>query len=330
MHFGARMLTLSLLVLIFSASAVSNLLLGQRSGQHTLWGDLKIEGAPTDGTYQVILMAGFSELARLTIGAGGRYKFNNISNGDYELVVQFENETIYRNRFHLSHPLPTDVKQDIVLEARASNGGTNTKTPAIVSANLRYDRSARNQALYDQALAASKKNETGQAIVLLRQVVADDANDFVAWAELGTFYFKQNSLPESEDAYLRALQIKPDFALALLNLGKLALVQKKYDAAVDVLTRAVAAAPQSADAQQYLGEAYLGLKKGSKAIGPLNGALRLDPKGKADIHLRLAALYNGAGMKDKAAAEYEQFLIKRPDSPGKAKLEEYIKQNKKP
>ena len=35
----------------------------------------------------------------------------------------------------------------------------------------------------------------------------------------------------------------------------------------------------------------------------------------ADAHLRLAMLYNGAGMKDKAAAEYEQFLKKKPNYP---------------
>jgi hypothetical protein len=34
-------------------------------------------------------------------------------------------------------------------------------------------------------------------------------------------------------------------------------------------------------------------------------------------------------MKDKAAAEYEQFLAKKPDYPGKKKLQEYISQNKK-
>ena len=64
--------------------------------------------------------------------------------------------------------------------------------------------------------------------------------------------------------------------------------------------------------------------------GYLNEALKLDPVGMADAHLRLAALYNGAGMKDKAAAEYEEFLKKRPDDPEKQKLQDYITANKKP
>ena len=49
-----------------------------------------------------------------------------------------------------------------------------------------------------------------------------------------------------------------------------------------------------------------------------------------EAHLRLAALYNGGGMKDKAATEYEQFLKKKPDYPDRKKLEKYIAENKKP
>jgi Tfp pilus assembly protein PilF len=85
----------------------------------------------------------------------------------------------------------------------------------------------------------------------------------------------------------------------------------------------------NADALYFLGESYLQTKQGSKAVGVLNEALRLQPNEKADIHLRLAALYNGAGMKDRAANEYKLFLQKRPDYKEKAKLEAYIKENSK-
>jgi hypothetical protein len=35
-------------------------------------------------------------------------------------------------------------------------------------------------------------------------------------------------------------------------------------------------------------------------------------------------------MKDKAAAEYEAFLKKKPDYPDRKRLEQYIAQNKRP
>jgi len=72
------------------------------------------------------------------------------------------------------------------------------------------------------------------------------------------------------------------------------------------------------------------VKKGSVAVNYLNEALKLDPIGMADAHLRLATLYNAVGWKDKAAAEYEQFLKKKPDFADRKKLEQYIAANKKP
>ncbi len=78
-----------------------------------------------------------------------------------------------------------------------------------------------------------------------------------------------------------------------------------------------------------LGETYLQLKKGSKAVVYLYEALKLDPTGMTEAHLRLASLYHGAGLKDKAAIEFEEFLKKKPDYPDRKKLEQYIAQNKK-
>ncbi|HUQ31533.1 MAG TPA: hypothetical protein VM095_05400, partial [Pyrinomonadaceae bacterium] len=64
-----------------------------------------------------------------------------------------------------------------------------------------------------------------------------------------------------------------------------------------------------------------------KAVPYLNEAARL---GQADAHLRLATLYNAAGLKSLAADEYEQFLKKKPDYPDRGKLERYIAEQKKP
>lgn len=106
-------------------------------------------------------------------------------------------------------------------------------------------------------------------------------------------------------------------------------MQKNFEAAISPLSAAVEVRGTSADANYYLGEAYLQIKKGSKAVGYLNEAIKLDPVGKAEAHLRLATLYNAVGMKDKAAAEYEAFLKKQPDHPNRKKFEQYIVQNKK-
>jgi tetratricopeptide (TPR) repeat protein len=294
---------------------------------HLLFGDLKITGPPptTEPMYYVVLYAGMNAVQRQSVSNNGRFRFMGIPNGDYQLAVEYDGREVYRDRFRIFERQKTDVRKDIEIEMRISaSGGNPPPTPSL------YERSSANQVLFNNAKAAVDKKQLDQARLLLNQIVESDPKDFVAWSELGSLFFRQQKYAEAENAYKKALELKPDFVVTLVNLGKLRIEQKSLDGAIEILTKAVESDPKSAEAQHYLGEAYLLSKKGSKAVVHLNEALRLDPQGKAEIHLRLGALYNAAGIKEKAASEYEQFLAKRPDFPEKAKLQDYIKQNKKP
>jgi tetratricopeptide (TPR) repeat protein len=168
-----------------------------------------------------------------------------------------------------------------------------------------------------------------RAAALLQQIVKSDAKDFQAWTELANNHFLQKNLADAENEYLRALDAHPGFFLALLNLGRLELSQKNYEVAIQVLGKAAKAQSNSPEANYFLGEAYLLSRKGSLAVTYFREALRLDPIGMAEVHLRLALLYHAAGARDKAAAEYEEFLKKRPDYSEKKKLRKYIASNKK-
>src|SRR5262249_1018553 len=151
-----------------------------------------------------------------------------------------------------------------------------------------------------------------EAASILKQIVESDPNDFQAWTLLGTVYRIEDKAAEAEKAYQTALAIKPAFMLALVDLGRLFSAEKKFSEAIDPLTRAVERKAQSGDGNLLLGEDYLQIRKGSKAIPYLNAAADL---GHPEAHLRLGWLYNAAGLKEKAAIEYEEFLKKQPDYP---------------
>jgi Tfp pilus assembly protein PilF len=296
-------------------------------GGNVVYGDFKIDASKTQekvpSLFYVVLTthrAGTSE--RRPVSPGGRFRFVNVPNGEYDLIVELEGREVTRLRIIVQPPMPTDFRYDIELEWRET---ISNNKPATVSAL--YPRSAAQQRLFDQA---SAEKDADKAIGVFLQLLKNDPKDFVAWTDLGALYFKQNNLDEALNACQKALAEKPDFLLALLNLGKLQIARKEYDKAVPTLEKALAAKPTSPEANYLLGEAWLNLKKGSKAVGYLYEALRLAPSEMADAHLRLALLYHAAGYKDRAAAEYEQFLAKRPDYKGKEKLLQYIKDNKKP
>ena len=302
-----------------------------QGGGHILYGDMKVDESNATGvtrlSYDVILYnLNRTVIARQTVTATGRYRFNNLNSGIYDLVVEFENTEVARIRVELVSPLATDLRQDINLELRAT--GSSSAKPASVSVEDYYQRTPTNQKLFEKAKAATDKKKYMEAEGVFNELVTNDPKDFQAWTELGTVYLLEQKLPDAEKAYSSAIDIRPKFFLGLMNLGRLRMMEKNYEGAIEPLTQAVNVHATSADANYYLGEAYLQVKKGSKAVGYLNQAIKLDPVGKAEAHLRLATLYNAVGMKDKAVIEYEEFLKKKPDYHDAKKLKDYIEANK--
>jgi tetratricopeptide (TPR) repeat protein len=324
-------LTLTLLlIIVFAISICAQRGISRGSGgNQSVFGDIRVDGSQASSnaplSLDLSLYLEFGTLvSRQTIPSNGRYRFNNLSNNRYYIVVEMENREIARFNVDLTSPLLGEVRQDLEFQWRDL---ANAKA-AVVSAAGVYDRPAKTAPIFNKAIDAIKNKRYDQAISLLREVVETDAADFPAWAELGTIYFIQKNYGEAEKAYLQAISKKPEYEVALISLGRLRIAQKNFESAIEPLLQAVKVQPTSPQANYFLGEAYLQIKKGSLAVGYLNEAIKLDPVGMADAHLRLATLYNAVGMKDKAAAEYDAFLKKKPDHPDRKKLEEYITANK--
>ena len=305
---------------------------GATAGSHILWGDVRIDqNEPIGGKPVAIDVILFNEygntISRQRVSGNGRYRFINLADGRYYVVVEFENTEVTRFNIDFSSPVKPDQQQDI--ELQSANLSAAAKA-SVISAADRYERPGKNVSTFEKASQAAKNKNYEQAISLFQRIVDTDPSDFPAWNELGTLYFIQKNYAEAEKAYSQAIAKHPDYLVALISLGRLRISQKNFDGAIEVLSHAVKVQPPSAQANYFLGEAYLQIKKGSLAVGYLNEAIKLDPMGMADAHLRLGALYNAVGLKDKAAAEYEEFLKKRPDDPEKEKLRAYISANKKP
>ena len=322
-----------LLVFLFCTYAVGQGGRGNPASgsRHIVYGDIKIDqsqgGTDKPITLELTLYNEYGNaLARQRVQSNGRYRFIDIQDGRYYITIEYEGTELDRFNIDFSSQHKSDIQKDIELQARTV---TEAAKAAVIAAADRYDRPSKTSSTFSKAMAARKNKQYDEAATLLRQVVETDPADFPAWFELGTVYFVQKNYAEAEKAYVQAIAKHPEYAVALISLGRLRIVQKNYDGAIEALSQAVKVQPTSAQANYFLGEAYLQNKKGSVGVGYLNQAIKLDPIGMAEAHLRLAALYNAAGMKDKAAAEYEQFLKKVPDYPDKQKLQDYITANKK-
>ncbi|HEY0761645.1 MAG TPA: tetratricopeptide repeat protein [Pyrinomonadaceae bacterium] len=306
--------------------------MGSGGGTYILFGDLNVDEDKSKDlkplSYEIVLAnRGGLTAGRQYVSPGGRYQFINIAAGQYELLVLLDHEEVARLRVEiLPGPSQDRIRQDISLAWKEKGTGSNKS--ASVSAADFYKRTEPNEKLFVKAKESTDQKRYDDSIVTLQELVAADPHDFQAWAELGTILLFKQKYDESDAAYVKSVTERPTFFLGQMNLGRLRILRKNYEGAIEPLTAAVNIQAASADANYYLGEAYLQIKKGSKAVVYLNQAIKLDPVGKADAHLRLATLYNAVGMKDKAAVEYEEFLKKKPDYPEAKKLREYIDANK--
>ncbi|HEX8117817.1 MAG TPA: tetratricopeptide repeat protein, partial [Pyrinomonadaceae bacterium] len=246
----AHRLLLTALLALLSAAAPTTAARAQRNdslherGEHTLYGDIKVEGAEADASkkplsFEVLLyIINGTPIDRQTVTGNGRYRFMNLRDGEYDLVVLSENAEVARVRVRVQSVYKNDFRQDITLGLRADGKPARSQT---VSAADFYKRTPDNKSLFEKSQKAMDEKRYEQALALLAQLVAADPKDFQAWTELGTVHVMQGDAAGAEKAYRRAVEERPGFGLALLNLGRVLLAQKRFEEAVEPLTKAAEA-----------------------------------------------------------------------------------------
>lgn len=258
---------------------------------------------------------------RWTIGKTGNFCFKLTSRGT-TLIVEVDGvETARRtvNSFGTAQQ-----REDFEVFAQ---GSQKSPPPGVVSAKFSHPPNPKTSELYKKLAEPEGKKDSQKVIDYLKEIVALDPTDFIAWAKLGVLYFEKNSYSEADVAFRKSLELKVEYTPAWVNVAMMRVAQKQFEAAIEIFKHAASLEPKSARIYQLLGEAYLQAKKGSLGAEALNKAIELDPTGMAECHLQLAHLYQLAKANNLATKEYKLFLSKVPDYKDKNKLEEFIKKN---
>src|SRR5262245_24861134 len=118
-----RLVMVMFLVPAFCASAAAQLEPMRDRGAHTLYGDIKVEAEPGSESVkplslevQLYIING-TLIGRQTVSANGRYRFMELRNGEYDVVVLSENQEVARVRVRVESVYKNDFRQDITLEA---------------------------------------------------------------------------------------------------------------------------------------------------------------------------------------------------------------------
>jgi Tfp pilus assembly protein PilF len=268
----------------------------------------------------VILIDGDQTNKRLTVGRSGNYCFRR-TGGSATIIVEVDG--IEAARRGMASFGATQQREDF--EITGGTGGQ--QPPSIISAKFSHPPNPKTAELYRKAATCEATGKRDELVAILKEIVAADPADFIAWAKLGSLHLEKKAYADAEAALRKSIELKLEYTPAWINFGQVRLGLKQYEAAVEVFKHAVSLDNSSARAYQLLGEAYLLAKQGSLGVDALNQAIKIDPVGMAECHLQLAHLYQLAGAKSMASKEYKAFLEKVPNHPEKARFEKFIREN---
>lgn len=272
----------------------------------------------------------YSVLARAKTTSSGFFAFRGLRDGSYNVKIL---------------PLGTDYQEQ-------------TRSVSLVSFSPVQGKGAISEQV-DFYLQAKKNQNGGETLgvsgVIFAQDIPDDAKKFY---EEGVRLIEEKKEAEGFESLKKALEIFPDYFLALDKLGTEYILRGFYQPSYELLSKAVRINPKSFTSTFGLGLAQYRLREYAEAEKSLKMATQLDGEsanghlwlgiilhqngklaeseksllfankltnGEADeVHFQLARLYSDQKRYKDAANELELFLKYSPDARDKEKILETI------
>jgi tetratricopeptide (TPR) repeat protein len=245
----------------------------------------------------------------LADSAGG-FKFKNLPAGMYSLIVSVPRAGEMIRTIEVG-PSFADAKGRVTTTISFERNPETLPT-TVSAATLGISVSARTE--YRKAQDRLSRHDISGAVAHLKKAVEISPQFAAALNNLGTISYQMKAYAEAEGYFRQALEQEPDSYAPLVNLGGALLSGGKIEAALPFNLRAVRARPEDALAHAQLGQNYFYLGQLDPSEVELKKAKALDPGHFSFPQLILAQLYM---MKQKpvlAVEELEEFLKLHPDS----------------
>jgi len=314
-----------LLVLLFSsgiASAQSDCTI------FNLYGTLIIPQRDHPEKFIVLLKTrmGEQEIAHAYIDLNGRFFFESVPVGTYDVFVKIDGFKEMRERVDFSghqggQTESPACKQNEIYWLKPED------VTVIVDERLRgYPKAAIDE--YVLAVTADNAKRYKEVVAHLENVVRLAPDWFDAHCELGAGYEQVNQRDDAEKEYRKALELKPDGFRAMMSLGRLLVLEadEKLQSAATrdqappllnqarvVLASATEKDPMAAMAAYLLGAVYFRLASYKIAETELKRALALD----ASIfpaRVTLINVYIAQQQWQNALDNVDTFMLENPDS----------------
>jgi Tfp pilus assembly protein PilF len=253
----------------------------------------------------------------------GTFKFGGLLKGNFTVSSKVEGYPNASEFVSIDRGGPSGQTAQVILYIRAEGQPKGAANPML--ADISKDAVKK----YQKAGETSAKDPKA-AIVLLDEAIGLHPQFALAYYEKGLLYQKQNDLDNALAAFVKAIEIKPDYVDAKLQFGSTSLSMKNYEVAAQVFLDVIKAKNEMPLVYLYLGKAFVGLKQNDNAEKAFKQALALKGgENLAEAHRYLGGLYLQKNQTADAIAELQKYVELQPKAPDADKIKTTIEDLKK-
>jgi len=295
-------------------------------------------GTPLGETYVQLLDEMGLTITQTRTNGSGRYAFQGLPNGRFKIKV-FPVGTDYMEQIQEVYLAPVSAipgsgadnqQLDFYLRLREGVNAGPFFVPGAIFAQEVPDEARK---LYERGVSELRQKNEKDGFESLKRALDVFPDYFLALDRLGTEYAARgNTNPSYFEAarilLTKAIEINPKSYSSMFGLGFTQYHQGRISEAVENMERAIGVYNKSTNGYLWLGIAQKRAGKLDKAEVSLKRANDLSKGKVADVHWQLAGLYNDQKRYNEAAAELELFLKNKPDARDAEKIKELILQLK--
>lgn len=191
-------------------------------------------------------------------------------------------------------------------------------------------KAAELKKLFEEGVQASRANNHDLAIEKFNAAAQVVPNCHDCYYNIGYAYLQKKDEKEAEAAWLKALEIKPDYAEALNGLATLYNNQKRFDEAAAMSAKAASAGGGTGNADAIYNQGIILWNQGkiSEAKVKFEEALKANPNHPESNYQYGMALINEGNLKE-AIASFEKYLSLAPDGQYAPQAKAMLEQLKK-
>lgn len=267
----------------------------------------------TQALVQLLATGSASVSAEAYCDNEGMLEFSRIAPGTYHLIVSGDGlEKTDSGTFEVDERKTTQmqyVRVKKLADSQQSGGG-----PAVNLRDLNVPEGASKE--FDQASTALTQQDWNGAVTHLNRAVAIYPKYVEAYSNLGAAYQHLGNAEQERQALQKAIDLDGHFAPALMNLGMLSIIEKKYPEAEDLLGRGSTSDPTNPQILMLLAQAELLDGHYDLVIASKDKLHALPHHEKyAKVHYIAARAFEHENRAPDAAAELQTLLVEQPDGP---------------